>query len=81
MTLCGCTWESFTELNRGFVGVHSDLVLGVLGGSGGAAHQAKRQHKLALGYSRNPCQHRHRTILQTGLTNEIEARTRHRDLI
>lgn len=58
-----CTWEGFSEVDGRFVCVHSDLVLGVPGGSGGAANHAKGQRELALGYSWNSWQHRHITFL------------------
>lgn len=38
--LSWCTWEGFTEVDGRFVGVHSDLALAILGGSGGATNQA-----------------------------------------
>lgn len=64
-----CTWEGFAEVDGRFVGVHSDLILGILGGGGGAANQAKRQQKLALGYSRNSWQHRHMRFYKQAKNN------------
>lgn len=47
------TWEDLAEVDRRFVGIHGDLILGVLGGGGGAADQTEGQGELTLGHPRD----------------------------
>lgn len=52
-SLWSVTWEDLAEVDRRFVGIHGDLILGVLGGGGGAADQTEGQGELTLGHPRD----------------------------